>query len=371
MEKQLDYDVIPADSFREARVENGILKLLDKSYACLVLPYAQYLDARAVQFIEENQKNGLKVYVIDRLPEGTTKGEQLPPSFEAMVEVTGLKELAGKVAAEGEIRHTRQIAVTDNKKEALSSQLPDLRLMVNQMENGLCVMLFNESVSKRADFSLLVKDKQLDGCTIYDPWNNQAHSFTLKAYSTELDEYAYAVPLRLEPGESCFLCLEPVEEIRKAGHTVAEALCTLEQQETLLLPWRVCASGEGELVLNPEEQLPNLNSRGYFPKYTGSYLYSGSFVWHKEPQKHYMLNFPEASDCIRVTLNGTDLGYLAGFPARVDITEALQDGENRLELKVDTTLVWKLKDGASTHLQLPASGITEAPVLETWCDAAK
>ena len=31
MEKQLDYDVIPADIFAEAIVENGVLKILDKT----------------------------------------------------------------------------------------------------------------------------------------------------------------------------------------------------------------------------------------------------------------------------------------------------------------------------------------------------
>jgi hypothetical protein len=98
-------------------------------------------------------------------------------------------------------------------------------------------------------------------------------------------------------------------------------------------------------------------------------MYTGSFDWKKEPDMHYALKFPEASDCIKVKLNDQDLGYLAGFPARVDITEALQDGENHLEVKVDTTLVWKIKDGASTHLQVPATGITEAPVIELWRQA--
>ena len=78
------------------------------------------------------------------------------------------------------------------------------------------------------------------------------------------------------------------------------------------------------------------------------------------------MKFPEAADCLRVKLNGEDVGYLAGFPAKVEVTDALLDGENHLEIKVDTTLVWKLKDGASTHLQIPATGITEAPVIETY-----
>lgn len=86
----------------------------------------------------------------------------------------------------------------------------------------------------------------------------------------------------------------------------------------------------------------------------------------KEDGKCYKLLIPEASDCVRVKLNDTDLGFLAGFPARADITAALKDGENRLELQVFTTLVWSRKDGASTHLQIPATGITEIPVVECY-----
>ena len=98
-----------------------------------------------------------------------------------------------------------------------------------------------------------------------------------------------------------------------------------------------------------------MNGRGYFPAYTGSYLYTGSFTWKKNEGEHYSLKFPEAADCLRVKLNGEDVGYLAGFPAKVEVTDALLDGENHLEIKVDTT-----------HLQIPATGITEAPVIETY-----
>ena len=64
--------------------------------------------------------------------------------------------------------------------------------------------------------------------------------------------------------------------------------------------------------------------------------------------------------------NGRDCGWLAGFPSRVEITDALVSGENRLVLYVAVTLVWERKDGASTHLQIPATGITREPILEIY-----
>ena len=119
-------------------------------------------------------------------------------------------------------------------------------------------------------------------------------------------------------------------------------------------------------MLRAGEELPNLNEPGYWPSFTGVYRYECLFQGKKEDRKCYKLLIPEASDCVRVKLNDTDLGFLAGFPARADITAALKDGENRLELQVFTTLVWSRKDGASTHLQIPATGITEIPVVECY-----
>ena len=343
MEKQLDYDVIPADILAEAIVENGVLKILDKTYASLILPYAQCLDERVVQFIEANQKNKLKVYIIDKLPEKTTKGTELPEAFSKWVEIVTLDNLAKKAAAESEKHRMRKLAVTDNGKGTISENLQDLRMIVNQTEEGLCAMLFNESVSRRADFALLVQDEKLDGLTLYDPWFNCAKSFDLKSYPAQTEGYAHQILGSLEPD-----------------------ILRLEKQTTLYIPWKVTTKGGKTLQLKADKELPNMNGRGYFPAYTGSYLYTGSFTWKKNEGEHYSLKFPEAADCLRVKLNGEDVGYLAGFPAKVEVTDALLDGENHLEIKVDTTLVWKLKDGASTHLQIPATGITEAPVIETY-----
>ena len=366
MEKQLDYDVIPADILAEAIVENGVLKILDKTYASLILPYAQCLDERVVQFIEANQKNKLKVYIIDKLPEKTTKGTELPEAFSKWVEIVTLDNLAKKAAAESEKHRMRKLAVTDNGKGTISENLQDLRMIVNQTEEGLCAMLFNESVSRRADFSLLVQDDKLDGLTFYDPWFNRAQSFDLKPYPAQTEGYAHQILGSLEPGESCFLCLEIIEHIKEEGLKIESDIHFPEKQTTLYIPWKVTIKEGKTLQLKADKELPNMNGRGYFPAYTGSYLYTGSFNWKKNEGEHYSLKFPEAADCLKVKLNGEDVGYLAGFPAKVEITDALLDGENHLEIKVDTTLVWKLKDGASTHLQVPATGITEAPVIETY-----
>ena len=140
----------------------------------------------------------------------------------------------------------------------------------------------------------------------------------------------------------------------------------LEDSKRGSLPETGTAKKQGEALRLPAgEPLPNLNGPGYWPSFVGTYVYEGSFCQKKEDGKRYFLLFEEASDSLRLVLNGEDLGFLAGFPARVEITGALARGGNRIRVEVTTTLVWKLKDGASTHLQVPASGMTKPPVLQT------
>ncbi len=345
MEHQLDYDVIPADALRSAAVEKGQLVIRRENYPCLILPYAQYLDAEVVRFAAAAAAQGLKVFVIDALPEGDTRGEALPAGWDRKVKVVSLESIAEEVAKLETGLGSRELTVTGG--------IPELRSMVIRRPDGLTAMYFNESVSRKVQAQLQVRDKEYGCVTVYDPWNHRADEYGIEEHR---------IPLCLEPGEAVFLCLEK--------KTAERSFPERSGEKTLCLDWRVSRRGElgeefaEELLLKAGEELPNLNGPGYWPAFTGTYRYEGAFVQEKAAGQRYMLMLPEASDCVRVWINGTDRGYLAGFPGRVDITEALCDGENRLILEVTTTLVWKRKDGASTHLQIPATGITKEPVLE-------
>lgn len=206
-----------------------------------------------------------------------------------------------------------------------------------------------------------MKGNNYQTVTVYDAWNNKAETYTLEGNK---------LSLTLEPGEAVFLCFDNFPCSDNPGR--GRYLPKLTGQQPLSLDWKLSRRAElgteyfGETLLKAGEGLPNLNGPGYWPAFTGTYRYVGGFTWQKESGVQYMLLIPEASDSVRVCLNGIDLGYQAGFPARVDITEELVEGENRLVLDVASTLVWKRKDGASTHLQVQATGITRDPVIQRY-----
>lgn len=358
MERQLDYDVVPADVFtgEAAKIEKGMLVIRTQRYPCLILPYARYLNAGVIEFVDSAVKQGLKVFQVQDLPEGDGWGEPLPDGWESLVEVVSLDAIAEKVIQLEELRGGRRLEVEKAYK--------DLRSLAVSHDDAIAAMYFNESVSGTVQTQIRVRDKAYGRVTVYDPWNNRAECFTI-----ENNE----IPLCLEPGEALFLYLEGSQESEGTCRNPEYPPFPKKTQEMVLdVEWKVSRAEVREdtftecAVLPVGKPLPNMNGRGYFPSFTGTYRYESSFVQEKAAGNRYMLYLPEAHDCVRVWMNGTDCGYVAGFPARVEITDALEEGENILALDVFTTLVWERKDGASTHLQIPASGITKPPVIECY-----
>lgn len=352
MERQMDYDVVPCDALRRetAAVEKGMLKIGSAVYPCVILPQAAYLERKTAEFLAWGAKQGLKVFVTGESPKLDTLGEALPEELMEKMEHVELKDLGDRVCSLEETLGIRRLVIT---AEEAAQDIAGLRSLVLEQEDALAVMLFQENVSRSVSVRLTPRGRFRGAVTRYDLWNQGAASY-------ELPEEG--LPLRVEPGEAVFLRFWR----EGAGGPVSpRPLPRLEESRPLALSWRLQA-GEAELVLDGAEPLPNLNGPEYFPAFAGVFRYQGTFVHKSAEGRRYLLCIPEASDSVRVVLNHKDLGWQAGFPGRVDITEALEEGENLLTLEVANTLVWLRKDGASTHLQLPATGITKPPVVEAY-----
>lgn len=357
MEHQMDYDVIPCDALcrEKAAVEKGQLKIGSAVYPCVILPPSSYLKRETAEFLAWGAKQGLKVFALGERPGLDTGGEALPEELVETMDCVELKGLEDRVRSVEEALGIRRLAITAEKAagEAAAEKLLSLRSLVLEQEDALSVMLFHESVSGAVSVRLKPWGRFRGAVTRYDLWNPGAVSY-------ELPEEG--LPLRLEPGEAVFFRFWR----EGAGGPVSpRPIPRLEESFSLELPWRVQA-GEEELILKGTEPLPNLNGPEYFPSFVGIFRYQGIFTQKMEEGRTYLLCIPEASDSVRVVLNDKDLGWQAGFPGRVDITGVLAEGENRLTLEVANTPVWQRKDGASTHLQLQATGITKPPVVEVY-----
>ena len=348
MEAQIDCDVIPADILQwNESVQNGKLIVGNMSYKCLVLPYAECLKREVAEFVIRASAKGLKVYVIDALPEKDTMMEPLPFCFADAVCVIALEELAEKVRAD----IPTQIMCSEPQ--------PGLRFMAQEQDDCMVYMFFNENLTKRIQTTVqlnAITDNKKRKMHWYDPWT--------EAVETECIE-GNCLPLSLEPGEAAFCVQMKAED---EGCATEKWSCA--EQTVLDLDWKVSRADElhyGEFEVFAELsagcELPNMNGPMFNPGFTGFYRYDGRFTAEKKEGCRYWLMIPDGGDTAQLFVNGKDLGYIAGFPGRAEVTEALKNGENEIRIEWSTTLVWKRKDGASTHLQVYGTGLLAAPVL--------
>lgn len=350
MERQLDCDVIPADVLAEGKAEviGGCLRIHEETYVCLIVPGCSVLPDEAAEFIVRAAADGLPIYFADELPERKTGGGKLPQEFYQSVCLIPLENIADQVEALSDL----PVRVITHDK--------GLRLYTVRQKDGYVSMIFNERVAEELLVTLEFCTGQSKSVMIYDAWNNRTERYLLEGQR---------ISLRLLPGNSLYLCRADVPE---SASESAVRIPVWESAKRLPVTWNVerCRWGEETfepyVMLDSDDILPNLNGLGYEPGFTGTYGYTGEFIVLLEKEKRYMLQFREVSDTMRLTINGYALGYQGMFPARMDVTNVLKDGINEIRLEITTTLVWSRKDGASTHLQIPSSGLGRQPLLEVY-----
>ena len=75
------------------------------------------------------------------------------------------------------------------------------------------------------------------------------------------------------------------------------------------------------------------------------------------------LEFEHVGMTPRLFVNGKDMGQRICAPYRWDITEAVRQGKNEIEVLAANTLVQRMQDGFSAYMPNLASGLTGAVTL--------
>lgn len=343
LEHQMDADVIPADVFSKAKVKQGQLCIETESYPALILPGCARIPETAARWIEAQEEGAIPIFCVDFLPDFDTAGRRLGEDFYRKVTLIPLEELADEIR-----RVSHPIVETEQ-------YIPELRSFVVPEKDGLICMFFNESTQKEVRMNLHLTRGTYRRLTKADLWRNSSRTFEIQENT---------IPLHLYPGEAVFFILE---EGKEPGETVPKQ----KEERKLETVWKVSRRRHGEQKFVPVTEIqegecfPNMNGPSMDSRFVGTFAYEGSFNAEKKEGQFVELIL-KAQDTARVFLNGHDLGFVAETPGRIGITEALQDGKNILEIQVTNTLVWERRDGASTHLQIPATGLLEAPSLRIY-----
>ncbi|MEG2370847.1 MAG: glycosyl hydrolase [Alistipes sp.] len=151
------------------------------------------------------------------------------------------------------------------------------------------------------------------------------------------------VPLKLEGYESVFVVFRhkadvPINSSLAANYPPYRVVQTLEG------PWTLTFSGQKRGPASPlvVDRLFDLSQSKEFDirHYSGPVNYRKTFVLTNKPDaERIYLNLNDVTAMAKINVNGMDVGGVWTAPYRVEITKAVVQGENTIEIEVVTT--WK------------------------------
>ncbi|MBE6589807.1 MAG: hypothetical protein E7643_06470 [Ruminococcaceae bacterium] len=314
----IDYDIVPMDYLREARVKDGKLCLADERFDCLIVPAASHLPVSHYPVLEKLQKDGLPIRFVDTLPANAS------PAFEAVP----LSVLADFMKQNGFY------------DVSVPSGYSKLRVFHTQKDGQDIFMLFNEDYARTADtvITLPVSGSYVEAdllCKIY----HSAYTDTGK------------VEISLCPGESKILIFGEAQELpAKKGLSSIELLhphfsLSLADART---PWKYVDEGEYDAFFN-------VTAKNRHPDFAGKMKYT--FTFRADKTGSASLDLGDVGEVAELTLNGHDMGIRICRPYVFDISDVLKTGINEATVTVSNSLVRHEKDSFSTYMQIPPSGI--------------
>ena len=318
LDHHIDYDILPIDYLRQAHVENGKLLLNDERFDCLIIPAAPYLPDHFFPILQNLRNASLPILFVDRTPKG----------YETGFEAVSLNRLANRLQSAGMCDVT------------VESGYPKLRIYHVRKEDRHVFMLFNEDYAKRVQTTL-----KLPVCGTYVKADLLEQRYSSASTSDG------SVVIDLLPGQSIYLvcgdefAFEPeVSFTHKAELTPTFTLALADYRD----PWNFKDQGEFSTFFN-------ITSPHHLPRFSGKMRYRFTFSAPKTTCAE--LDLGTVGEIAELTLNGKPMGIRISAPYRFDVSEALCEGENEVEIIVSNHLGYALRDNFSFNMQNAPSGL--------------
>lgn len=331
------YELVPMDYLSDGAIESRTLTIHDMEFDCLLLPDAPALPKTYLTALKKLEKQGLAIYVV-------TQNEQtsvLPfPNLPLAALPTAMSTLG--IHAYSPVKTAPFLRINHMRKEGL-----DL------------FMLFNESTTQTIDTSVPLG---IQGSYLK---LNLLHGDIVSSTSHDA-----TVQIQLSPYESVlFVFGESLPQMPRLNKKSSPLKTT-----PLSISWSVSLKESGvETKYRVADKLPSKHSLtsitapDKYPFFSGTMRYQGSFTLPSDFfNKDIVLSLGQVGEICSLSLNGTALGQRLCPPYCYTITEIVQEGENHLEVTVNNTLAYRLRDRFSSHLPLSPSGLLGPVTLECY-----
>lgn len=344
-------DYLNPKVFAEATYENGIINYGPMKYHAVIICGMEMAFPEFIDALLEYAKAGGKIIFIGKTlvksPGMKFKNDnslaqkmnELQTTFPENIIVAGEPE-NGKIK---ELTNwTGDLLLKQNIFPGVKISIPDERLYIYQAENkGKPVFFFsNQNRDKSITFNA-----EFEAGKLY-PWKWDAETGEKTIYSLNKKN----VEIHLKPLESLLLVFsENKGELRKTNKSSSTKQLDLNNN------WIAeCFPVEGELFILEIQTLSDLAKRPETETFGGTIIYRKTF----NSNKFSTLDLGKVAETAEVILNGINLGVKYWGERTFDITDAIIEGENTIEIKV-TTLLWNYCNSFT---------IEENPMAKHWAN---
>lgn len=293
---QISYDVIPADVWEEREyyrtdTRRG-LTINGNTYEALVIPWCEYIPAKAADFVEECRNIGFPIFVTKALPEGICgQKKEKTGCFENVI-VTENAKLAEAV--------TEKIGKSAVRS---CSYAPYLRTAQFQGKEGTWYFLHNESETESYSCEVI------SGTEKTDVWVLDVRKKEGKKLHMENGKGK----LMLEPFEAVLL-LEGASLPEGYTERRKEKIETVESIEG----WEKITLKQSEKIVEQikDSTLFDINAPNHFPKFSGRILYQTRVCLE---EGSWIMKLGEVYDACTVYLDGEIQGHCISTPYQVEL----------------------------------------------------
>ncbi|TPV23642.1 glycosyl hydrolase [Pantoea anthophila] len=336
------YDFVSADSVRsKLSVKDGqLISPAGASYRVLYLnSYTRYMTLGVLKRIAGLVKEGATVVGLKPV-----RSPSLADDPDEFSRLTGLlwknkTETAygdGKVVNSGNIEESMRLLNITPAFIYSAGKPSEIGFVHRRLSDGDIYYVVNqkpEATEVEARFRSQGKKPEI--------WHPKTASATPVSYRHEGDQTV--IPLHLDPGESYFVMF------RKNTDRTAEKIdpVTVSKLIDVEGAWDVSfqqhRGAPDKLTMQELKPLDSFSEAGvkYF---SGVATYTKTFDVKSPVRKggKYVLDLGQVGDLAQVTLNGKDVGTLWHAPFKADVSAALKEGKNQLEIRVANLWVNRL-----------------------------
>jgi hypothetical protein len=317
LEHQVDWDYFDEQSLSSvATIENGGFKNLSgQTYKAIVFPSMTVITRTGLERLQAFVKAGGKAIFVGKTPTLIVDKTFMNAKDVPDLNFATLIEPVGDITA-------RVVAALPRPDVALDAAFPRLTYTHRSWSDAEMYYFFNESNHAESRVATIAGHGQAQA---WDLATGEIHALS----GASADGDGVRIPLVLGPYEAKVIVVGPLppnagepEPSFASGSTVAE----------LGGDWNLDLGGKQ--LTTPLKSWEELGTRSF----AGPATYRREFNASAAPRgKHVYLEIADVHDYARATLNGKDLGAHAWQPYRWDVTSALKDGSNTLEIQVNAT----------------------------------